>query len=388
MSHKRASASTADRTFACPAWLELPHVETDPGYPARRGTAIHGYVAGRYHGVDALAALRAVPEESRKDCAAVDVEPLFAYLASLTGVRFRTEVALAYDVETDTGVELGENLGREYGELPDSTMPGATDFFAIDGEAGYVVDVKTGQDVSPPEVNGQLLSLAVAAARAFGLSFVHVALAYHSGQTGEWRFLHVFYTSIDIDNAADKMRAAYVRRLQARAAVAGATVPEVHPGDHCRWCPAALSCPDKVALVRNLPTELMALDKANNSGLLTYEQLGAAWPEVQRWKQAIERIEDGIKEVARDNPLPLPNGKRLVMVEQAREYIAADAASAVLAEHYGADVAARATKASASKESIRTAVGRDQFDHAMMLIRAAGAVDVKVSLVPREEKIK
>lgn len=135
-----------------------------------------------------------------------------------------------------------------------------------------------------------------------------------------------------------------------------------------------------------MPSELQSLSDRMQE--MTVEQLGAAWPVFQAMRRLVEAIGDEYNAILRTTPLPLPNGKTLVMAETAREHIKPETAPDVIAAEYGDDVAQRATKASVTKESLRAAVGRDQFDRAMELIRAAGAAEVKVSYSPKEEKAR
>jgi hypothetical protein len=58
---QNGSASTTERTIACPSWLALPHVGRSDRYSAR-GHGIHGYQRAILAGVAKEIALLAVPE--------------------------------------------------------------------------------------------------------------------------------------------------------------------------------------------------------------------------------------------------------------------------------------------------------------------------------------
>lgn len=378
----RESASQLDRIAHCAASAVLPGAFGVSGFGAVRGTDLHAFIyAYRKQGRDR--ALAAAPAELRDFCAAIDVDALDQYLTpSAVG-----EAAFVYNALSGKTRYLGENIDRRYGELVAGDIPFSPDFYDEQDDEVVDLDVKTGRVETPhPRDGWQYRVGAVALASRAGVSNARLVRAVIDDEA-RWRFDEYDANVLDLDAWADDLRAISGRLEAARAVVASGRMPDVYPSaSGCQYCPCQKSCPATTGLVRNMPTELQTLSDSMRS--MTDEQLGAGWPLYQRMKVLLEAIGEEYTSILRETSLPLPSGKMLVLGETRREYISSDVALSVLVDKYGADVAQRATKASISKESLKAAVGRDQFERALMLIRDAGGVDVKTSLSPREEKVK
>jgi hypothetical protein len=378
----RNSGSQLDRIAACAASAVLPGAFEEAGFGAVRGSDIHAFLYGaRRHGRDQ--ALFATPTKFRDFCAAIDLDALKQYLTpSAVG-----EAAFIYNALSGETRYLGENIGRRYGELGLGDFPFSTDFYDEQDDEVVVLDVKTGRgETAHPREGWQYRLAGVGLTKRAALSQARLVRATLD-EDAAWDFVEYDASMIDLDAWADELVSIAARLQAARAAVAAGRMPDVYPSESaCRWCPCIKSCPSATGLVRHLPTEMQTLSDTMRE--MSVEQLGAGWPVYQRMKQLVEAIGEEYASILRETSLPLPNGKLLVLGETKREYIASDVALSVLVDKYGADVAQRATKASVSKESLKAAVGRDQFERALMLIREAGGVDVKMSLTPREEKAK
>lgn len=145
------SASSLWRVALCPASATLPRKER--AYPdAKRGHAKH-------------AKLRAsLPPEAIG------------------------EIAFAYDVLAERAREVGRDIGRDYGPLADSEIPGTADVLLVESDHVRVTDWKTGNPqvsahTPSPESNLQLALLAVSAAQVFGKEKAIVELVFT--RTGE-----------------------------------------------------------------------------------------------------------------------------------------------------------------------------------------------------------
>lgn len=378
----RLTGSQLQRVIACPASAALPGSFGEVGYSARRGSAVHKYIyTARKRGREV--ALFECPVELRDFCAAIDLDALKHYLTQFA----IGEAAYRYNALDNETVYLGEDIERNYPRPTVGDFFYSCDFFDEQDDEVVALDVKTGRHpVPPPSENWQMRLGGVGGSRLACIDRARLVVAYLSDEA-EWRFVEYDANCIDLDAWAEELRVSVDRVEAARAAVLAGRTPDVSPTDEgCRYCPCVKSCPSTTGLVRQLPGTIETLSQSMRE--MSVEQLGAGWPVYQRMKQLVEAIGEEYAAILRQEPLPLPNGKRLVMAEQTREYIKGEVALPVLVEHFGADVAQRATKASITKESLKAAVGRDQFERALMLVRDAGGVDVKASFTPREEKAK
>lgn len=378
----RASGSQLDRIAACAASAVLPGAFEEAGFGAVRGSEIHAFLYEAWrHGRDS--ALFATPEKFREFCAAIDLDALKQYLTP-TAVG---EAAFIYNAISGETRYIGENIGRKYGELAPGDFPFSTDFYDEQDDEVVDLDVKTGRnETAHPREGWQYRLAGVALAKRAGLDRARLVRGVLD-EDAAWHFEEYNATALDLDAWDEELRGVSARLQAARAEIAAGRIPDVYPSDNtCRWCPCIKSCPSTTGLVRHLPTELQTLSDSMRS--MSVEQLGAGWPLYQRMKQLVEAVGEEYSSILRETSLPLPNGKLLVLGETKREYIASEVALSVLLNNYGVEVANAATKASISKESLKAAVGRDQFERALMLIRDAGGVDVKISMSAREQKAK
>lgn len=105
---------------------------------------------------------------------------------------------------------------------------------------------------------------------------------------------------------------------------------QIHEGSWCKYCPAMVSCPAKTQLALAMIGEL---NVAGQISELSDEQCGRVWEKARSAKDIVERVIDAVKERARTSPVPLPNGKRLVLVEQrGRETLDRDEVERVFTE--------------------------------------------------------
>lgn len=378
----RTSGSQLDRVMACAASAALPGAFDAAGWMAVRGTDIHRFIhSTRSRGREV--ALFEAPLKLRDFCAAIDVGALDEFISPMAV----GEPAFVFNALAGATAFLGCDIDRKYPAMQPGDFPYSSDY-VDDGDDGVIVlDIKTGRlPVPHPRDNWQFRLGGVGCARWAGQDEARLVKA-HLDENAEWHFESYDATALDLDAWAEELHGQALRIEAAGAAVAAGRQPDVWPSeDACRYCPCVAACPDKQALVRLLPTELRALSEATADNALTLEQLGAAWPVIQKMKALVEHIEAGLKDVARETPLPLPNGRRLIIVPEQREYIVDAVALKVLAEQFGEEAVARAVKQTVSKTSLKAGLGRDDAEHAVEAIRAAGGIDVRTTWQPREEQ--
>src|SRR5690606_37815558 len=157
----------------CPASWALPHAEeAEPSEPSQRGTAIHAFLADvSERGRDA--ALERVPTEYRAACEVIDTDRIPLHLGA--------EVTFRLDLRSDEAQEIGRNIDRStYADMDEDpwVIYGTADLVGIGSDGVVVVyDYKTGwSEQDQAGDHWQLRGLALAAARAYGVSHARVGI--------------------------------------------------------------------------------------------------------------------------------------------------------------------------------------------------------------------
>jgi len=101
-------------------------------------------------------------------------------------------------------------------------------------------------------------------------------------------------------------------------------------GPECRYCPAAHACPSQLAA-------MSAIVAPGGPGPITPERAGRIWAEVKQAKKRLDAIEDACKAMAAGDGLPLPGGKRLVVVQRSRTSMDAKQLEAIARGHGASD---------------------------------------------------
>lgn len=340
------SASQIERIKHCPASAGLPQVRETTA-AATRGTAVHKFLQD-VAAADRDTALENVPAEHLALCESIDLDRLPVELAP--------EVALAYNVETGTGRELGRSIDRHYIGLDDAEIPGTADVVGVDAGVVFVGDWKTGWSEVPRAAdNLQLRLLALAAARTYGCESAIVEVIRIRDNGASWRDraeLDVF----DLDSFALELRQLVIEVMAAQQAIESQRWPAVHEGPWCEWCPAFNACPAKTTMLQRL-ADGSATNELDLMLPLTPEMASIAYERWQTAKHLLRRIERALHDFARKTPIPLADGRWFgEVVKPGNERLDGDVAWAVVGELYGRDVADQAVNRQASKKGIREAL--------------------------------
>lgn len=390
MSRRAITMSRLPIVVPCPSSWALPHVTTEAGAPAKRGSAIHAFLAAVSE-IGREKALASVPEEYQDACEAIDTERLPTHLAP--------EVAFLLDLETGEAEELGRDIDRRYpADLGPMQIVGTADLVGIDegSDAVVVYDYKTGWAAQEEAgLHWQIKSLALAAARAYGQSAARIGII-RVPETGRPSYDVAELDAFDLDAIEAELRRTLEKVAQAREAVEAGRTPDVHMGSHCRHCPAAYSCPGQVGLLRAVAVSPDVAEPALDE--LTPELAAEAYRRSQRIEEMLKRLRAQLEGVATRAPIPLGNGRELGPVTMRREKLFADVALPILREHYGEGVAKSAVELTTSKSAIRDALRpyAKRIDakithlekEALELIRAADGVQVTESTRIAERKIQ
>jgi hypothetical protein len=143
-----------------------------------------------------------------------------------------------------------------------------------------------------------------------------------------------------------------------------AAPPRYSVGDWCQRCTSFRLCEAQSGLLGGIvPLE---------AGELTTATMGKAWETIANWERAIEKAKEIIKARAQTEAIPLPSGKVLTVVEQARESIDAVRA-AELIPGMGARIKMSLAKSDVSQDEL-------------IQLRRGGATSTKLINVVREIK--
>ena len=297
----KPSASGLQRVLECTASVVLPGVHTS-GIHAERGTAIAAFIRrAMVGGVDA--ALKLVPvDEWRETCRTLDWRKLCGDLSDVRG-----EMAYALDVSAGTARELGSNLGRKYPATGPSEIVGTCDIegMRIDG-VPVVADVKTGLSVTPCEENAQIKYFALVTMLRTGAPEVEGRILYLREDGDVLVDPHTF-TAFDLESFRDELGEMLARVRHAEERSARGETLTVYGGEHCKYCPAMQACPRFTALARAMVTDLPAVK--TRLAMMPPEEQGRAWVLANDIEKLLEDVQTSLKEIAREHPIPLPNGQ-------------------------------------------------------------------------------
>lgn len=361
------TASSLWLAAACPASHVLPWSgEVRP--EMERGTVVHRFLeqlpeAGRAR------ALEQVPPQHRDICERIDPAQV------PEGER---EVAFAWSIDRGEAVRLGAGLNRAYhAPGPGRWIFGTADVCATYrtyGTAGdrwgEVLDYKV-TDVpidargllKPAAQSHQLRALALALARAAGVSRVEVAHLRVSSDgriDGSDRATLGYFDLAAIEQemhgiVARVERAAQQELPRMQSVDGGETWRpieeprpiDVTPGSHCEFCPAAQRCPATTALIRELAQHSL-IDR-------WLSEPARAWEFLRRGRAALDLLDRELRAQARLWPIELGDCRVVREVEEQREEIDPAVALGVLRDAYGERQALAAVDV--TKEGIKRVTG-------------------------------
>lgn len=379
--------------MTCVGAAVLPQTETT--VDAARGLAVHAFLAQASKSTREEA-LATVPPEYRELCEAIELAEL------PISAEYQAEVALAYDVETEGVRHLGNNIGRNYGPRGPNEMFLSIDVLGVTPELVHVGDYKTGRGpITPAARNWQLRVAALAACRWLGRSAVKVALV-RLNEAGEARWEVASFDEWDLDSFAADLRVLAQRIATEKERMAAGEAARVVLGEHCKYCPAFVSCPAQTALVRRA-TEAPGEMAHDIKALLTPETASRAFERIRLVQASIKEVWKALFAYAHDNPIQLSDGTVFGPVEVSKEELDAGAVRAVLAAHYGSDIADKACTFDTSKAGVERAMRvvyeqRKQAGakvtlkalnaEALEAVRVAGGARVRVTSEVKEHRPK
>ena len=334
---RRLTFSSLALAEACPASHILPGIEQDTP-EAAAGTAIHRQIA------DWLDWGYPFPPSAQGQAAAQWIVD--------TGLIDNAVAEVAFALNWVTGkVSRLDCEDRQYPDLPgDGWIYGTADLVS----ESIVADWKTGHppgSLGPPGQSLQLLASGYCVAHAptppvgpVGLAYVYLGsdqVVVQQDVVSDWpTVLH------RIERLAQALRLAYADYSSGEAGRrgGGAQALKVRTGEHCRYCPAKLSCPASAQAVE-------LLIPADGITAAEGERLAAAYNAAVHLRRVLPIVEERAKLLAREGLLP---GWRLTQRE--RREIKGVVAHQQVAETYGPDIADAACPRECSQSSLRAAL--------------------------------
>lgn len=319
------SASSIDRVSVCAASVALPQ-HPRSSVASERGTAKHRYMQRRIEGIGREEALLEAPGDVRKELLAVDVEELLRGLESV-----EAEVSYAVHAGTFAVRRLGKALERNY-VVEAGEIPGTVDVVARSSDGTpVVIDWKFGAlPVAPAARNQQIMFAAACAMMEAGTSIVEARIVQIE-PSGHANVSSATFDFIDVAAFRKELERAHQEALRAVEEVDGGKMPPIFVGQHCRFCPAEQGCPKsqsapKPVSLRSVdfgwavPTWLSLSDEAIRAMVLAEEptERGKRYAAVEELEELLSRVKGVYRDLAKDEPIPLPDGKRLTVAKQMR----------------------------------------------------------------------
>lgn len=400
----RITGSRVDRVWHCPASAVLPQLPGDESEhePARtRGKDIHRFLErARRPGTDPVisraVALGEAPEDLQPLLEAVDLDDLPVQLA--------TEVAFSWNWVKQTGREIGRNIDRAYDHPSiqppidwESEIPCTLDIVGTardpDGVVrGFVSDYKTGHGkLPPPDQFGQTLLGALCVRDVYKCDDCIVELiTIHDN--GSHHRVRRTVSDWGLDRFSDELTLAMTAAESEDA--------QTSEGAWCRYCAAYRSCPAKVALVKSIPSELMAMgakidpdtgEMAFAPGQLSVRNAGRAWMVLERIKDVVSRAFEELRGIAWNEDIPLPDGRVVQRNATERRHADGRVAAKLLEDRYGRAERDRRVEPTVTLSSLRAAVvaniqrgekietrdGTGVYDRLLAELKALGGLEIK-----------
>lgn len=359
MTEYLTSGSAFERLALCPTSAALPHAHHESIY-TRRGTAIHEFLEN-VSNVGRDAAIELVDSEWRSVCLDLNLEGLHDQL------QLASEVALAYNVETDTARELGRGEGRAYDDVTIDEIPATLDVVGVrelpnGRRRALVVDWKSGWTTRRKIQHVLQLDVgALLAARAYDCDVAEVQLIHVHEDFEPWVQRRVI-DGWEIDAFAAHVKSVHAEAKRQRAMLREGLMPrDFNTGPWCDHCPAREFCPAQATMLRSVLSGDL-FDGPNRMQPIPDDVLIQLWTDVIEAQGVLSRMKGKILGIASQRTLHL--GKTVDGQDRwlgkyrylGSEKLDGEKVYDVVAELYGDDVATAATKVVATKKDMEAAV--------------------------------
>jgi hypothetical protein len=399
------SPSSYERVSSCLISEVLPHTIHETVLTAAKGTTIHRYLALCIDLRDPAAAVAQFDEADIPMLEAIDINKLPATKPE----EFAAEMSFAFNPWTEEARILGYSLEREeaWAKCGKNEVAMTADVVGVVNRNGVrtviVWDYKSGHGyVQGASENWQTSTYMLAAARALNCDAAEGGII-RANESLTW-YDETAMGPVELATHAAELRKLLDYRARAIQLGKDKALAKFPPreGRWCRYCPAAFSCPPRLAIVQALAggAQLTGqMDKASP------EQLRQA---VVGLKNAEKMLELGlayVKDLARRSPIDMGEGRVYGEVIVAKETMVPERAKKVLADTFGAELGqvmygtAAVTETSITFAALKKALARyaprkekeplAPIEKALREdFRAAGAVSVREERQVKEHKPK
>lgn len=216
-------------------------------------------------------------------------------------LRARSEVKLAFDVETGRGRVIGYGADRIYGVLGENEIAGSADVLGEDGDVVVIGDFKTGYaDVESAATNPQLAFYALAGARALGKERAIVRVIYTKFNQCDEATLD----ALDLADFAAQLRGLHQRARRLRSS--GET-PATREGAWCKHCPSKHACASKTGLLVQIAEKGLAVI---GDVTMTPERARSGYEQIVTLEQLVKDARKRLETYVDDNgPIDLGDGR-------------------------------------------------------------------------------
>jgi len=304
------------------------------------GIAVHEYLE-KVPEVGREQALAEVPGFARDFCEALDIEAL-----PTDYEKFSQEMWVAYYPDTDTAKVVKK------GTRPDDAIICVLDVVGLSSDHVYIEDYKTGfAYIGEVRDHWQMRVCALAAARALGRDRVRVVIRWLREDGTHWTDSHEF-NAMELDSICVQVLDILVALRRMNADPDKIVCRE---GEHCRYCPAFVSCPAKVALAARL-VESPATVAGDIVLNLTPENAAEAERRCSDLEDLIGKTRKQIQDYAREHPFDMGDGRVYEEREVKRKSLDGATAWRVVKEIHGEETAREAIEWKMSQEGLKKAL--------------------------------
>jgi hypothetical protein len=163
------------------------------------------------------------------------------------------------------------------------------------------------------------------------------------------------FDTVDLDSIAEDLRVLAQKVGRAQELAFLDQPPPLTTGAHCRYCKSLVYCPAQTSLVRRLAGEADVVAR-DILAELTPERASQAWQRLKVVEEVVGRVREALYAYAREQPIQLPGGTVVGLVQTQRRALDGRVAFRVLRDRFGSDIAEAAVELEASQASIERAL--------------------------------
>lgn len=273
----RLTSSSLERVDACPASVVLG------GYPDQGIEAEHG-------------------KRNHVDAENGEVHP---ELKTLMDTMAAVEQETAFVVDTKHRRVVRTGKARRYGYMQKHDIGTTPDWIGVIADKPShvrIIDFKSRRRVTHPRENLQIITQAVAVFETYGCNYVEAGLGYLDNG---------FYDSYEFSRF--ELPGMWARLEEVVRKANSAKPTQLQTGSHCEYCPSLLVCPAQRQAMQALVKDGDAIETALET--MPAEKVASVYTQLIAAEKILERVRKAATRRIKREPIDMPNGKVLRMVE-------------------------------------------------------------------------